>query len=69
MQYHKCLVTLLEVGSLCGIARVPKGTFANYKTNSCLQLFNIPRIIHDPDRVACVCDFAKAIVHQNTSMA
>jgi len=69
VQYHKCLVTLLEVESLCGIARIPKGMSANYKANSCLQLLNIPRIIYDPDRVACVCDFAKAIVHQNTSMA
>lgn len=69
MQYLKCFVTLLEEESLHGMARIPKGMFANYKANLCLQLLNIPRIIHDPDRVACVCDFAKAVVHQNTSMA
>lgn len=69
MQYLKCFVTLLEEESLHGIARIPKGMFANYKANSCLRLLNIPRITHDPDRMACVCDFTKAIVHQNTNMA
>lgn len=69
VQYHKYLVTLLEAESLCGIAQIPKDIFANYKANSHLWLLNIPRIIHDPDRVACVCDFAKAIAHLNTDMA
>ena len=54
-------MTLLEVESSCGIATIPKGTFAIYKANSCLWLSNIPRIIHDPDRVACVCNFVKVL--------
>jgi len=69
VQYHKVLAILLEVMSLCDIAQIPKDEFANYKANSHLQLLNTPRIIHDPDRVACVCDFAKAIACQNTTEA
>lgn len=69
VQYHKVLAIFLEVMSLCGIAQTPKDKFANYKANSHLQLLNTPRIIHDPDRVACVCDFAKAIARQNTTEA